>query len=140
MRLKTKIFFGLLLLASICHSLPRPTAQGGIWTLPLAQPGSDRVMIHFKVEEQNNSTEKSQFNLIVTVEDISETMVTVLETNLNTASMEVYNPISIPRLGDIGDVDTTNLVNGSVLVYNVATSRWTSTTTFNAQTMEGGEF
>ena len=79
-------------------------------------------------------------NLIVTVEDISETVVTVMETGLNTASMEVYNPISIPRLGDIGDVDTTTLVNGSVLVYNVATSRWTSTTTLNAQNMEGGEF
>ena len=79
-------------------------------------------------------------NLIVTVEDISETLVTVMETGLNTASTEVYNPISVPRLGDVGDVDTTTLVNGSVLVYNQITSRWTSTTTLNAQNMEGGEF
>ena len=79
-------------------------------------------------------------NLIVTVEDISDRMVTVMETNLNIASAEIYNPISVPRLADVGDVDTTTLVNGSVLVYNTNTSRWTSTTTLNAQFMEGGEF
>lgn len=79
-------------------------------------------------------------NLIVTVEDVSENTVTVMETGLNTASLEVYNPISIPRLGDVGDVDTTNLTTGSVLVYNQTTSRWTSTTTLSAQNMEGGEF
>lgn len=79
-------------------------------------------------------------NLIVTVEDISDTAVTVMETGINIASTEIYNPITVPRLGDIGDVDTTTLVNGSVLVYRTNTSRWTSTTTLDAQNMEGGEF
>ena len=79
-------------------------------------------------------------NLIVTVEDISETVVTVMETGLSTASVEIYNPLTIPQLADVGDVDTSTLVNGSVLVYRTNTSKWTSTTTLDAQNMEGGEF
>jgi hypothetical protein len=42
----------------------------------------------------------------------------------------------------VGDVDviTNGKVNGSVLVYNTTTNKWTATTTLNAQNMEGGEF
>lgn len=38
------------------------------------------------------------------------------------------------------DVDTTILNNGSVLVYKTNTNKWTSTTTLDAQNMDGGEF
>ena len=38
------------------------------------------------------------------------------------------------------NVNTSVKTNGSVLVYKAATSMWTSTTTLDAQNMEGGEF
>lgn len=38
------------------------------------------------------------------------------------------------------DVDTTIITNGSVLVYKTNTNKWTSTTTLDAQNMDGGEF
>ena len=38
------------------------------------------------------------------------------------------------------DADTTNLVNGSILVYKTATQKWVSTTTLDAQNMDAGEF
>lgn len=67
--------------------------------------------------------------------------VQVQEVDTLTASTNLYNPIAtIPRLTDIGDVDSTELVNGSVLVYNTSTSKWITTTTLSAQNMEGGEF
>jgi hypothetical protein len=40
----------------------------------------------------------------------------------------------------MSNVDTSSLTNGSVLVYKTTTSKWTSTTTLDAQNMEGGEF
>lgn len=43
-------------------------------------------------------------------------------------------------LTNMGDVDASNLVDGSVLVFKTMTSKWTSTTTLDAQNMEGGEF
>lgn len=64
----------------------------------------------------------------------------VQETDLVSAATSLYNPATVPRLGDVGDVDTTNLVNGSVLVYRASTNKWTSTTTLDLQNMEGGEF
>lgn len=38
------------------------------------------------------------------------------------------------------NVDATNLNDGSILVYKTSTQKWTSTTTLDAQDMEGGEF
>ena len=64
----------------------------------------------------------------------------VQEQDLVSVTTSLFNPATIPKLGDVGDVDTTTLVNGSVLVYQTATNRWTSTTTLNLQNMEGGEF
>lgn len=43
-------------------------------------------------------------------------------------------------IGDLTDVDVTNLQNGSILVYSVGNNMWTSTTTLSAQNMEGGEY
>jgi hypothetical protein len=47
---------------------------------------------------------------------------------------------SVESMSDIGNVDTTTLNNGAVLVYRTTTNRWTSTTSLDAQDMEGGEF
>ena len=62
---------------------------------------------------------------------------TVLMTSTNLA-----NPSTMQSISDIGNVDTsTNGTNdGSILVYKTATNMWTSTTTLDAQNMEGGEF
>lgn len=49
-------------------------------------------------------------------------------------------PAGITTVSDAADVDTTNLQNGAVLVYKATTNKWTSTTTLDAQNMEGGEF
>lgn len=44
------------------------------------------------------------------------------------------------NLEDITNVDTTNLQNGSVLVYKTATNKWTSTLDLEDQYMNGGFF
>lgn len=43
-------------------------------------------------------------------------------------------------IGDIADVDTSNLQEGSVLVYKTATNKWTSTLNLEDQYMNGGFF
>jgi hypothetical protein len=68
--------------------------------------------------------------------------VAVSEGVLTLASSNVANPAVVESISNIADVDvTTNgKVNGSILVYRTTTNRWTSTTTLDAQDMEGGEF
>lgn len=68
--------------------------------------------------------------------------VAVSEGVLTLASSNVANPSVVESMSNIADVDvTTNgKVNGSILVYRTTTNRWTSTTTLDAQNMEGGEF
>ena len=58
---------------------------------------------------------------------------------LNT-STNLANPSVVESVSNIADVDTTTKINGSVLVYKTTTNKWTSTTTLDAQNMEGGEF
>ena len=38
------------------------------------------------------------------------------------------------------EVDATGKTEGSLLVYKTATSKWTATTTLNAQNLEGGNY
>ena len=59
----------------------------------------------------------------------------VLNTTTNLA-----NPAVVESISNIADVDTTTKLNGSVLVFKTTTNKWTSTTTLDAQNMEGGEF
>ena len=68
--------------------------------------------------------------------------VAVSEGVLTLASSNVSNPAVVESIDNVADVDvTTNgKVNGSILVYRTTTNRWTSTTTLDAQNMEGGEF
>ena len=58
---------------------------------------------------------------------------------LNT-STNLANPAVVESISSIADVDTTTKINGSVLVFKTITNKWTSTTTLDAQNMEGGEF
>lgn len=68
----------------------------------------------------------------------------VLTTQENTtvSSTNLTNPAVVESLDYVGDVDTSTngKNNGSVLVFRTATNKWTSTTTLDAQNMEGGEF
>jgi len=58
---------------------------------------------------------------------------------LNT-STNLANPAVVESISSITDVDTTTKINGSVLVFRTTTNKWTSTTTLDAQNMEGGFF
>lgn len=44
------------------------------------------------------------------------------------------------RIGDLTDVDTSTLQDGSVLVYSTATEKWESTITLEKQIINGGNF
>jgi hypothetical protein len=66
--------------------------------------------------------------------------VAVSEGVLTLSSSNVANPSVVESMSNIADVDTTVKVNGSILVYKTITNKWTSTTTLDAQNMEGGEF
>jgi hypothetical protein len=78
----------------------------------------------------------------VVIEQENEFVVTTQESSLTTASSNLSNPAVVESLDFVGDVDviTNGKVNGSVLVYRTTTNKWTSTTTLDAQNMEGGEF
>jgi hypothetical protein len=54
------------------------------------------------------------------------------------ANTTLSEPAYVPNLSDIGDVDTAILNNGALLVYKTTTQKWTSTTTLEAQNLEGG--
>lgn len=68
------------------------------------------------------------------------------------AVVEYDDNISVPQIGiqglsasnakleQIQNVDASDLNEGSVLVYRVVTNKWTSTTTLDAQNMEGGHY
>ena len=78
---------------------------------------------------------------IATVEE-SQLFVTTSQSQLITTSTDTSNPTVVESLDSVADIDiTTNgKLNGSVLVYKTTTNRWTSTTTLEAQNLEGGEF
>jgi hypothetical protein len=71
---------------------------------------------------------------------MSEITVQVEEENLTTVSTNTNNPIFLETLDNVGDIDASTKINGSILVYKTITNKWTSTTTLDAQNMEGGEF
>lgn len=68
---------------------------------------------------------------------------TVVDTNtdVEVLSVGIQGPSALDAgLSMLGDVDASNLVNGSVLVYKTNTNKWTSTLNLDAQNLEGGEF
>ena len=82
-------------------------------------------------------------DIIAVVDDPTQSVITATTSTGGTTivtSSSLSNPQSVDSLSAIGNVDTTTLNNGAVLVYKTTTNMWTSTTTLEAQNMEGGEF
>lgn len=79
---------------------------------------------------------------IVATVTYDDTLTAVSYDNTTTVSTVGIQGLSAADAGltQLGDVDASNLVNGSVLVYKTTTNKWTSTLTLDAQNMEGGEF
>jgi hypothetical protein len=83
---------------------------------------------------------------------MSDISATVITSELFTATVEVGSSSTVSAvgiqgasasqtgIGGLNDVDALSPNNGSVLVYKTNTSKWTATTTLDAQNMEGGEF
>jgi hypothetical protein len=71
---------------------------------------------------------------------MSDITAIIQDTSVVFASTSVGNPSTVNSVADIADVDLASLNNGAVLVYKTTTNKWTSTTTLDAQNMEGGEF
>ena len=61
------------------------------------------------------------------------------QANTNSFVMESLGH-AVYSMSLIGNVDTTNLVNGSVLIYKASTQKWVSTTTLEEQNLEGGHY
>ena len=76
------------------------------------------------------------------VEPDDNLTVAVSEGTIVLASSNLTAPAVVESISNIADVDTTTngKLNGSVLVYRTTPNKWTSTTTLDAQNMEGGEF
>ena len=79
---------------------------------------------------------------IVIIDTGNEITASLAQDSLYTTSTNLANPAVVESMEGIGDVDTSTegKLNGSVLVYRTTTNKWTSTTTLDAQNMEGGEF
>lgn len=71
---------------------------------------------------------------------MAEITATVTQEDLLLASTSLANPAVVESISQIGDVDTTTLVNGAVLVYKSNTNKWVSTTLLDQQNVEAGEF
>ena len=81
--------------------------------------------------------------IIAVVDDPTQSVITATTSTGATTiitSSSLTNPQSVESLSAIGNVDTTSLNNGALFVYKTNTNKWTSTTTLDAQNMEGGEF
>ena len=80
-------------------------------------------------------------DIIATIDE-NELFVISNQQQLTISSTDTSNPTVVESLDSIADIDTTTngKLNGSLLVYRTTTNRWTSTTTLDAQNMEGGEF
>jgi hypothetical protein len=73
---------------------------------------------------------------------MSDINVTVQEDDLIGASTSLYNPPTISKLQDVGDIDvaTQGKLDGSVLVYDASTDKWVSTKKLEKQLVNGGFF
>ena len=81
--------------------------------------------------------------IIAVVDDPTQSVITATTSDGGTTiitSTFLSNPIAVDSISAIENVDTTTLNNGALLVYKTNTNKWTSTTTLDAQNMEGGEF
>jgi ABC-type Zn2+ transport system substrate-binding protein/surface adhesin len=81
-------------------------------------------------------------DVVATVTPVSTVTVSVSSADLITAQSNLASPSVVESISDIANVDTTTngVEQGSVLVYQTATNKWTSSTILQDQDMEGGEF
>jgi hypothetical protein len=80
-------------------------------------------------------------NEIVAIVEFSNNITSVeRERNISVPSVGIPGPAGATNISVLDDVDSSTLVNGSVLVYKTNTSKWTSTTLLDAQNIEAGEF
>ena len=81
-------------------------------------------------------------DIVATISSSDELFVTTFQQDLTTSSADIAAPVVVESLDNVAYVDTSTngKLNGSVLVYRTTTNKWTSTTTLDAQNMEGGEF
>lgn len=82
-------------------------------------------------------------DIIAVVDDPTQSIITATTSTGGTTIVTgstLSNPQTVDTISAIGNVDTTILDNGAVLIYKTTTNKWTSTTTLDAQNMEGGEF
>jgi hypothetical protein len=52
----------------------------------------------------------------------------------------MMGPPNVASISNSGDVDSTDLQNGSMLVYNTVTNKWVATRLLDQQTIEAGQF
>lgn len=52
----------------------------------------------------------------------------------------MIGPAGITTVQGLHNVDSSNLTNGGILVYNSTSQLWVATTTLDAQNMEGGYY
>jgi hypothetical protein len=71
---------------------------------------------------------------------MAEITATITQEDLLLASTNLANPSVVESISQIGDVDTSTLANGSILVYKSNTNKWVSTTLLDQQHVEAGEF
>ncbi len=63
------------------------------------------------------------------------------QTTVSSVGIQGQSAAEAPLSANIEvDVTTNGKVDGSLLVYKTATSKWTATTTLDAQNMEGGHY
>ena len=71
---------------------------------------------------------------------MAEITATITQEDLLVANVLAGNPAFVESMSQIGDVDASNLANGSVLVYKTTTNKWTSTRILDAQDVTGGQY
>jgi hypothetical protein len=82
-------------------------------------------------------------DIIAIVDDPTQAVITATTSTGGTTIVtgsSLTNPQSVESLSAIGNVDTTTLNNGAVLVYKTNTNMWTSTTILDSQDVTGGQY
>lgn len=79
----------------------------------------------------------------IIVDDSSDTVLVETPgpvTVVTAAEQGPPGPAGIDKIGDASDVDSTNRVNGSVLVYSTQNQKWVATTLLENQSVESGHY
>jgi hypothetical protein len=82
-------------------------------------------------------------DIIAIVDDPTQAVITATTSTGGTTIVtgsSLTNPQSVDSLSAIGNVDTSTLNNGAVLVYKTNTNMWTSTTILDSQDVTGGQY